>query len=142
MTSVAALTRWMLLPALMVVVGCSGSGSPYDYTPVSGKVTYEDGTPLPLGGYVIKFVAIDPPQVEGMKPRIAQANVNDKGEFSSATSYKPDDGLIPGKHHVSFLYADDKDGKSLVPTAYTVPAESPLIIDTANLPLEIKVPKP
>jgi hypothetical protein len=34
--------------------GCGGSGSPYDYVPVSGKVTYEDGTPLPIGGFVIK----------------------------------------------------------------------------------------
>jgi hypothetical protein len=123
------------------IVGCGGSGSPYDYVPVTGKVTYEDGTPLPIGGFVIKFFAIDAPQVAGASPRLGQADVGADGSFSSATSYKPGDGLIPGKHRVSFLYAD-KDGKSLVPMEYTVPRESPLIVDTASLPLEIKVPKP
>jgi hypothetical protein len=122
--------------------GCSGSGSPYDYVPVSGKVTYEDGTPLPSGGFVIKFFALDAPQVAGASPRLGQADVGPDGSFSSATSYKHGDGLIPGKHRVSFLYANDKGGKSLVPLEYTVPKESPLIVDTASLPLEIKVPKP
>jgi hypothetical protein len=127
---------------LFLTAGCGGSGSPYDYVPVSGNVTYEDGTPLPIGGFVIKFFALDAPQVAGASPRLGQADVGADGSFSSATSYKPGDGLIPGKHRVSFLYANDKAGKSLVPMKYTVPKESPLIVDTANLPLEIKVPKP
>jgi hypothetical protein len=122
--------------------GCGGSGSPYDYVPVSGKVTYEDGTPLPIGGFVIKFFALDAPQVAGASPRLGQADVGADGSFSSVTSYKPADGIIPGKHRVSFLYANNKAGKSLVPMEYTIPKESPLIVDTASLPLEVKVPKP
>ena len=136
------ITRLGILQAVVVLVGCSGSGSPYDYVPVSGKVTYEDGTPLPTGGYSIKFFAMDAPQVAGASPRMGEAAVDAEGNFSAATSYKFGDGLIPGQHRVSFLYANDKDGKSLVPNEYTVPKDSPLIVDTANLPLEIKVPKP
>lgn len=130
------------LMAAFLLVGCGGSGSPYDYTSVSGKVTYEDGTPLPSDGYTIKFFALDAPTVQGATPRLAQAHVDANGEFQNVTSYKPGDGLIPGKHRVSFIYADDKNGKSLVPTECTVPKESPVIIDTADAPLEIKVPRP
>jgi hypothetical protein len=137
-----AFSYFALCVLILSAAGCGGSGSPYDYVPVSGKVTYEDGTPLPIGGFVIKFFALDAPQVAGASPRLGQADVGPDGNFSSATSYKPGDGIIPGKHRVSFLYANDKAGKSLVPTEYTVPKESPLIVDTANLPLEIKVPKP
>lgn len=125
-----------------LLTGCGGSGSPFEYIPASGKVTYEDGTPLPSGGYTIKFFALDAPQVAGAQPRLGQANVDAAGNFQEVTSYKAGDGLIPGKHRVSFLYATDEKGKSLVPDEYTVPNESPLVVDTADLPLEIKVPRP
>lgn len=128
--------------AVALFTGCGGSGSPFDYIPASGKVTYEDGTPLPSGGYVIKFFALDAPQVAGAQPRLGQANVDGTGIFHEVTSYKAGDGLIPGKHRVSFLYATDENGKSLVPDEYTIPNESPLVVDTANLPLDIRVPRP
>ncbi len=138
------------LPSRMLVtsfflawlVGCWGSVSPYDYIPVTGKVTYEDGTPIPSSGFVLKFYALDAPEVENMWPRPAQADIDSNGNFDCATSYKYGDGLIPGKHRVAFFYATDKSGKLLVPNEYIQAGDSPLIVDTADVPLHIKVPKP
>ena len=127
----------------LVACGCTGSVSPYDYIPVSGTVTYEDGSPLPIGGYALNFYALDAPDVEqGARPRPAQARVDASGKFEYVTSYKHADGLIPGRHRVAFFYATDKAGKSVVPKDYTLPGSSPLIVDTADAPLEIKVPRP
>jgi hypothetical protein len=36
---------------LLCLVGC-GDGNPFDYVPVSGRLTYEDGTPILRGGCV------------------------------------------------------------------------------------------
>ncbi|WP_197530268.1 hypothetical protein [Bythopirellula polymerisocia] len=134
----------MLKTSLLLALlgGCQGSVSPYDYIPVSGQVTYEDGTPIPSGGFVLKFYALDAPKVENMRPRPAQADIDSNGNFECATSYKYGDGLIPGKHRVVIFYATDKNGKLLVPKEYIQAGDSPLIIDTADAPLEIKVPKP
>lgn len=127
---------------LALLAGCSSSSSPFDYVKVSGKVRYEDGTPLPLKGFVLKFYALDAPSIEGAKPRVAQASVDSQGNFDQVTSHKYGDGLIPGRHRVAFFYATDASGRSVVPEDYAMPGSSPLIIDTADAPLEIRVPKP
>lgn len=75
------------------------------------------------------------------RPRPAKASVAN-GSFSEVTSYKFGDGLVPGKHRVAIVYANDKSGKSLVPADYVDISKSPLVIDTADAPLAIKVPKP
>jgi hypothetical protein len=90
----------------------------------------------------LHFDAQDAPVVENAHPRPAVANVNEKGEFDCVTSYKYGDGLIPGKHKVAIEQALDRDGKLLVPKEYTSIATTPLVVDTNDSPLEIKVPKP
>lgn len=121
--------------------GC-GSGAPFDYIPVSGKITYDDGTPIPAGGIRLGFRSIDAKPVGDAHPRPAEAVVDAQGNFGSATSYKPNDGLIPGKHKVTIAYATDAKGKLLVAKEYTDGSTTPLVVDTATLPLEIKVPRP
>jgi hypothetical protein len=118
-------------------LGC-GSGSPFKYVKASGKITYEDGTPLK--NVRLLFDAQDAPSVEGAHARPAVANVNDQGEFDCVTSYKYGDGLIHGKHKVAI----DAGGPEnpIVPKEFQSMATTPLIVDTASLPLEIKVPKP
>jgi hypothetical protein len=118
-------------------IGC-GSGSPFKYVKASGKITYEDGSPLK--NVRLLFDSQDAPSVEGAHPRPAVANVNDQGEFDCVTSYKYGDGLIPGKHKVA-IDAGGPDNPS-VAKEYQSMATTPLIVDTATLPLEIKVPKP
>lgn len=122
-------------------IGC-GSGSPYSYVKATGKLTYEDGTPLPSRGIRLQFAAQEAPAVAGAHPRPGIANVNEAGEFDCVTSYKYGDGMIPGRHKVAIEQATDGKGQLLVPKEYTSIATTPLMIDTANLPLEIRVPKP
>jgi len=49
---------------------------------------------------------------------------------------------VPGKHKVSIIYATDAQGKLLIPEEYTDLTTTPLVIDTADSPLVIKVPRP
>ena len=121
--------------------GCGGSTSPFSYVPVSGQVSYEDGTRIDASGMVLTFIAQEAPKVDGAHPRPASASVDSEGRFDSVTSYKFGDGLIPGKHRVGISYATDKNGKLLIPKEYSSAATSPLIVDTADAPLQIKVPK-
>lgn len=127
--------------ALLCFTGC-GDGNPFTYIPVSGRLTYDDGAPIPAGGIRIGFTAVDVEPIDGAFPRPAEAVVDSEGNFSSVTSYKPGDGLMPGKHKAAIYYATDAKGKLLIPKDYSHASTSPLIVDTATLPLEIKVPRP
>jgi hypothetical protein len=124
-----------------VALGC-GPGSPFDYEKVSGKITYEDGTPIPGGGLRLRFIAQDAPQVENAFPRPAFANVDADGEFAEVTSHKFGDGLIPGKHKVAIEKEGSPDARPPVPKEYLSISTSPLTVDTADAPFYIKVPKP
>ena len=134
-----------LVLALAASLGC-GDDSPFDYVPVSGKLTYEDGTPIPAGGIELQFFAQDAKPVNGAHPRPAGAKVDASGAFANVTSYKYGDGLVLGKHKVSIDYATDAKGKFLVPKDYTHGGTTPLIVEitesSADAPLEIKVPRP
>jgi hypothetical protein len=134
----------MRFSPLFLCVTCLGCGpkSPFDYVKTSGRITYEDGDPIPSGGIRLHFAAQDALSVEGAYPRRANANVNDKGEFDCVTSYKYGDGLIPGRHKVAVQDATGPDGKLLVPPEFTSIATTPLVVHTDDAPLEIKVPKP
>jgi hypothetical protein len=131
---------WPLM-ILACSLGC-GSGSPCDYGKVKGKVTYDDGSPIPPNGLRIRFVPLDAPKVENAVPRPAYARFDDQGNFDSVTSYKYGDGLIPGKHKVAIEAADGPPNKIAIPKEYQSTSTTPLIVDTADAPLEIKVPKP
>jgi hypothetical protein len=135
--------RYVIVLAGMIIPwsGCGGTGSPFDYVKVGGKLSYEDGTPIPAEGIKLVFDSQAPP-VGNAHPRPGSAMVSAGGEFKDVTSYKYADGLVPGKHKVSILYATDAAGKLLVPAEYTKASTTPLVVDTAELPFEIKVPKP
>jgi hypothetical protein len=134
----ARLSLWWL-SGLGVISGC-GSDSPFEYVPIQGKVTYEDGSLIPAS-FELRFQALAPP-IGTAHPRPAMAEVKSDGTFDEVTSYKYGDGLVPGKHKVVIAYATDATGRSLVPDEYTTVMTTPLEIDTAEAPLEIKVPKP
>lgn len=121
--------------------GCGDNG-PFEYIPVQGKVTYEDGAPIPAGGIMLQFQSRDAKPVGDMHPRPATAGVDANGEFKSATSLKHGDGLIPGRHKVALQYATDANGKLLIPQAYAHLGTTPLEADTGEGVMEIKVPRP
>lgn len=129
-----------LVVVCLMMSGC-GSGSPFDYVPVSGRVTYEDGTTIP-GGFRLVFVAQDAAPVGTAHPRPAMASVGSDGKFSEVTSYKFGDGLIPGKHKVVIQSVSEQGERPLVPKEYTSEQTTPLEVDTSDAPFEIRIPKP
>lgn len=122
-------------------MGC-GSNSPFTYQKVSGIITYDDGSAIPGNGLILRFAAQDAPKLEGAFPRPAFARTNAQGEFDCVTSYKYGDGLIPGKHKVAIEPQGSLDAAPPVPKEYLSVSTTPLVIDTAESPLTIKVPKP
>jgi hypothetical protein len=119
-------------------VGCGGSSSPFTFVPVTGKVTYEDGSPIPGGGIRIYFHSAEPPK-DGMHVRPGVGSLAADGSFKDITSYKFADGLSYGKYKVSLATDATK-----VPKDYTTPDKTPLIVEVteSGQVLEIKVPKP
>jgi hypothetical protein len=121
--------------------GCGG-GDPFDYVPISGRLTYEDGEPIPAPGIRLFFHPVDVPPQGDMYPRPAGAEVDADGRFDCATSVSYGDGVVPGRQKVVLYYATDADGRLLVPEEYTHSSTTPLEIDSSDSPLEIKVPRP
>jgi hypothetical protein len=130
-----------------LLAGCGSSGEPYTPIRVSGKVVYDDGSPIPTPGMQLIFDPEAPPLDAKTFPRKGVADVGADGTFSQATTFKPGDGLIPGKHRVT-IFAPEGSGpqggkaKLKIPKECSDGATTPLLVDTAVLPLEIKVPKP
>lgn len=122
--------------------GC-GSNSPFTSVPVTGKVTYDDGTPIPVAGMRIFFHSLEPPK-NGMHPRPAQAGVGPEGTFKDVTSYKFADGLVLGKHSVSLVCEEGGKLTNKIPRDYALPEKTPLEVEVteAGQFLEIKIPKP
>lgn len=128
--------------ALLSVVGCNQG--PYSYVPVSGTVTYEDGSPIPAASIQLVFRSMAPPIDEKTKPRLGKAGVNTAdGSFGAVTSYKPRDGLIPGEHKVTVIAYDAQGRPSkAVPAECSDGVKTPLVVHTNNRPFSILVPKP
>src|SRR5262249_33438597 len=89
---------WLL--ALIAVGGC-GKHSPYACVPVSGKVTFSDGSLIPADEIHIVFVSQTPPSDPKISPKngIAEA-AGTTGAFDFATTYGNKDGIIVGTHKV------------------------------------------
>jgi hypothetical protein len=135
---------WSALGLLaLLVAGCGGSGSPFKSVPVIGKVTYDDGTVIPVGGMKIFFHCQEPPK-DGMHPRPAQASVGPDGTFKDVTTYKFADGLVLGKHKVSLVCEEGGKLTDKIPKDYALPDKTPLVVEVTKPGqfLEIKVPKP
>ena len=131
----------LLAAVLFGMTGC-GSGSPFDYVDVYGKIVYEDGTPIPFEKGVRIMFQSQAPAIDGIcYPRPAVSYPNTNGTFGSVTSYKYGDELVRGKHKV-ILSATDAAGEVLIPPEYGDVSTTPLEIDTADSPLELKVRKP
>jgi hypothetical protein len=141
MDRVREISLAILLGAL---AGC-GSGKPWELVEVSGKVSYEDGSVIPINSMMLYFASQQPPADAKTFPRQGSVSVNiADGTFNNVTTYKYGDGLIAGKHKV-VVAAYDIGGRDLspkVPGEYATASTTPLEIDTANLPLEIRIRKP
>lgn len=86
--------------------GC-GSGEPFEMLPVSGKVTYEDGSLISTPRVEVVFEPQADPIDRRTFPRPGRAEVKvADGTFSAATSHKYGDGLVVGKHKVRVISYD------------------------------------
>lgn len=131
-------SAWLLL----LLLGCDGS-DPFEHVPVSGKVTYEDGTPIPVADLVLTFY----PQTAALNakthPRPGTALVDRaSGAFAAATTHEPNDGLIRGKHKVTLTSPAGPIPPSTVPPEYGDLTRTPLEVDTEQRPLTLSVRRP
>jgi hypothetical protein len=138
--------RFSLIALLVgTLLGCGGQGSnPWSAVPVSGKITYEDGSLIPAKTIRLIFLPQAPPVDSKTVPRQAIGGVNvADGTFGSPTTYKANDGVIAGKFKLIVSATDtDRALSKKVPKEYTAEATTPLELDTANSPFEIKIKKP
>lgn len=132
----------ILAVVVSLLVGCNSE--PFPMVKASGKLVYEDGSPLPtkkgdmLG---LIFIPLMPPKDPKTHARMGTASVNpEDGTFSSATSHKWGDGLVRGKYKVS-IYTGDKYSPA-VPREYCDPDTTPLEVDASKQPMVIAIKKP
>jgi hypothetical protein len=120
----------LALGVICTLAGCGGA--PFAIKPVSGKVTYKDGSLIRADRIVITFV---PQDVKAAGKNVAAAakgdvNVAD-GTFAGLTTQKHNDGAIVGKHKVlvqAFKTGPAGVGEPIaaVPAIYAKAATTPL----------------
>jgi hypothetical protein len=142
MTAAIQILRISMVGLILLSTGCGRE--PFRLVPVSGKITYEDGVPIPLDLLAVTFTSQAAPIDAKTHPRPATAPVDRAtGTFQSVTTHKFGDGLGQGKHKVTLtMLGGGAVPMSLVPAEYLDPAKTPLEVDTAQLPFELKVRKP
>ena len=123
----------------------TGSAEPFRYRPVSGQVTYADGTILPAEGLQIVFYPQNVATDVRNRARAGRAVVDGRtGMFSSVTSRKAKDGLLRGRHKVTLHLpeaASEQLGQVFDPE-YSDVSRTPLSIDVTTVPIVISIEKP
>jgi len=128
--------------SLLFLAGC-GSKEPFKFVPVSGKITYDDGSVIPVETLTLTFIPQAAPIDAKTHPRPGMAVVDKDGAFKSATTHKANDGLVRGKHKVTLAGINNMPiPVTVVPKEYSDPAKTPLEVDTDKQPFELKIKKP
>ncbi len=112
--------------------------------PVSGKVTYEDGTPIAAKRVRVQFVPQVPPVNPKQHPHAGSAELTADGSFANVTTWKYADGVIVGPQKVMIQPLDARERLTgAVDPEYTN-NQTPLTLEVTPgmAPIDIKVPKP
>ena len=130
----------------LVLTGC-GKKEPFTHAHIKGKITYEDGTPIPADRVRVIFHPQAAPIDPKTHPRPGEVDLQPDGSFSDVTSHKYADGVVIGKHKVTIIPLDAEERElKVVPKEYMRVETTPLMIDTTDFseetPIEIKIPKP
>lgn len=114
---------WALIVVSVVcVAGCGGRTTHQ----VTGKVQYQDGSPISGGIRVIRLEPADDTTAEIRK--VASGMIEPDGSFEMFTR-KPGDGVIAGKYRVTLTVMDKPmGGKMLIPQKYTTTDSTPFEI--------------
>ncbi len=145
------MTVWLrfcsLLSAVVVLLAGCGGSEPYRVIPISGTVSYEDGSLIPAYRIIVMFV----PQVEALDsktyPKPGEALVDPAdGTFSEMTTYDYADGAVSGEHKVTVKATDeDENLTAAVPVEYTDVTTTPLKVtvsrESTTFDLEIAKPQ-
>jgi hypothetical protein len=127
-----------LIAALCIFASTTGCGSkvPFDFVPVHGKVTYEDGSLIPADSILVTFNPIVVKEKGKFVPPGGRTDVNvQDGTFSAVSSHRKDDGVAVGRHKVVVVaFAKGPNGSSAPSSA--VP---PIYRQESSTPLEIEV---
>lgn len=131
----------VLLAIGCLASGCGPSGGTFGVVPVEGKVTYEDGSPIP--GVSVQFIPQTPPRDAKTVPRPGLAGMADDGTIEQVTTYNYGDGLVRGEHKV-IVKSKTGSGKrtAAVDAIYSSVSTTPLTVNTDEQPFDIKVAKP
>lgn len=128
--------------ALGFSTGC-GKNDPFMLVPVSGKVTFEDGSMIDADFITVTFVPLTPAIDAKTHPRLGQAQVDAKdGTFDNATTHRFADGVTTGKHKILIKAFDaDMNLISAISHLYADPATTPLEVDSNDSPFHFKIVK-
>jgi hypothetical protein len=129
------------------ITGC-GSKVPFDFVPVHGKLTYDDGSLIQADSILVTFNPILNEKGKMVRPG-GQTNVNvSDGTFAGVSSYRKDDGVAVGRHKVVVVsFRKGPNGMSVpsdaVPSAYRNASTTPLEIEVESVSqfLDLKVSK-
>ncbi len=134
--------------AVLVILGGCG-GEPFALVPVTGKVTYDDGSLIPGDRVVVCFVPVER-QTHGKDVFSgSQGQLDMKtGEIVGVTTHKYADGAMVG--HYKVTVAAVKDGRNgiqvftaAVPDQYQQPQTTPLVCEVVRgRPVVLTVAKP
>ncbi|MEE8450586.1 MAG: zf-HC2 domain-containing protein [Thermoguttaceae bacterium] len=99
----AAMILVLAVTTNLLLAGGLGYGEiePFDIVRVTGRITFDDGTPIPVTRITVMFESqVDPiDKKTHPRPGFAELDVRD-GTFSEATTHRFSDGLIVGPHRV------------------------------------------
>lgn len=125
--------RCVAMIGLLAVAGC-GSSEPFSQVPITGTVTYEDGSLIPAEQIRVTFYPQAQPKDAKTHPRPGTASVNvADGSFKEVTSHKFNDGVVAGLQKVTVQTFDSADMPTdLLPAEYNDVHTTPLTYDTAS----------
>jgi hypothetical protein len=127
-----------LMAGLWIIATSAGCGSkaPFDFVPVHGKVTYDDGSLIPADSILVTFNPIKGESMGKIVPPGGQANVNvQDGTFSAVSSHRKNDGVAIGRHKVVVVSFKNMPGGMPAPSA----AVPPIYRKETSTPLEVEV---
>ncbi len=130
----------ILLLLSIGLLGC-GSGQPYDLVPVSGQVTYEDGTLIAAERITLYFHPETPPRDAQTFPRPSSAEVEPTtGKFELATTDHYGDGIVTGRHRVTLIARGTENlPVDIIPQRYMSHETTPIEVDAADAPFHFKI---
>jgi hypothetical protein len=126
----------------MVAAGC-GSGHGLPLVPVTGRITFQGGTPPAPGNFT--FVQTGDSVVKGLPKRPGRATFGSDGKYR-ATSFEEGDGLLPGTYDVNITCLDPAaqsgqrfDDVSYVPSGFRA---KQIVVEKDGGPIEVNFDVP